>query len=267
MRTITKTLSTLLLLGSTYAAADTFKYEVPYPSSNYSPTYPNLDLSGLEKLNITTTNSEFDPQQKLNRVEFIFPRASNLIVNNFTKEGSTYRAIVSGAWVYKSVLVEIEAPDPLSMDSPLSTRVYVIENQNNLNNTQAIGLQTLEASGNLIDVTPNALADREQLLVDNKTLILKLFQRPVRDIDGQGFKVSALWLGKGEKNFYIPAPFPLPEYHNYKTIGIKIETHTYPEGQEDHFISIHYTDQNGMQHETPLEPLRLYLNQAFPPTA
>lgn len=252
---------------STLAQADVFNYEVFAPSHTATTVYPGLDLNGLEKIVVRAENSDFDPEIKITRLQLAFPNATDLIVNNLTLNSSgTYRGVVNGAWVYKQVAVEVDAPQPITPQSQINVRLFIVEHQSNINHPEmSFGYQILDANGILEDVSPNRLADTNAVTVDNERLILRLFKRAQSSYQGQGFKVETNWLGNGERTLYLPAPFTPEEYHRYSAVGIDIDTFTHPDGLEEHNFQIRYEDEFGTVQTTPLEPLRPYLDTAYPP--
>ncbi|WP_096085407.1 hypothetical protein [Agaribacterium haliotis] len=258
-----------LVLGCAFlplsVLAEQNKYEVLHPSVNYQPFYPGLDLNQLESMELSTESSEHSPEDKLTQLKLEFRNATDLVAKNFSYDGANYRAIVNGAWVYKQVLVEVSGPE-IHADGPVNVRLYVVEQQSNLNNPgHSFGAELLSAEGHAEDITPNALADATTIKMQGKNLNLRLYKRIERDrMSGQqGFKVETRWLGHGDRAFYVAAPFPAPEAERFTAIGLDIQSEILPEGETEFLFQIRYEDEFGGQTTTPLEPLRPYLDQAY----
>ncbi len=254
----------LLSLSSTHIFADTIKFESPFPSSNYDQIYPNLQLNQIDSFKVTASTNEFFAEADITRLEIVFPFATNLIANNFVREGNVYRSLVNNAWVFKQVLVEVEAPGGLQMDSNLSIRLYIVEQTSNLNNpVMSYGHMMLQTDGGLIDTTPNRLADVTTVKVDSKNLTLRLYQRPQSGQTGYGFYIKSTWLGHGNADIYIPAINP-SAFNLFQAVAVNVVSEII--GTDTiHFINIDYIDKaSGQTMSTGPEDLRMYLDQAFP---
>lgn len=265
MKLFTRILFILALaVSSQNISADTLKFEAVAPSTSYNQIYPNLDLHQINSIKITATTTEFNPDPDITRLEIVFPFATNLIASNFVRNGTTYRALVNDAWVFKQIMVEVEASNGIQADSNPLIRLYVVETTSNLSNPiLSDGYMMLNTNGFLMNTTPNKLADVTTVKVDLKNLILRLYQRPQTGATGHGFYIHATWLGHGEADIYIPAMTPA-DFHRFNAVAVNVTTEII--GPDTfHFISIDYTDKiTGQLNSTSPEDLRLYLDQAFP---
>lgn len=269
MRSLFKQIALISFIFISFqTVAETQKFEIYYPSVNHTTLYPGLDLNQLNKVKLNATKNEFAPELEINRLELQFENASNLIASSFTNEAGVYRAIVNSAWVYKQVVVEVNASAGINPNENISIAVYVVEHASNLNNTgMSYGMQTLQVDGSLTDVTPNPLADSHWLKIQDKGMTLRLYQRPVFDLmtGQQGFKIKTSWLGHGEREIFLNAPFTPNEFGNYKAVALKVDTQTLPDGLEIHSVSVDYEDLGGAIQSTPFEDLQMYLDQVYPP--
>ncbi len=262
-------LTTILLTFFAHASyASTLKYEVKFPYATANSYYPGLDLNNLEKINFTVERNIHNPEGLLKNVKLTFPNATDLNFYNFTNDSGTYRAVANGAWIYKQVAVEIIGAHPIQADSNINLRLYVIDSQSNLNNPgMSFGLNLLDANGPLQDITVNTLADSTSLMVNAKRLNLRLYQKAKRTMNGEGFVIDTKWLGHGDRQIIVPAPFAFTEFSMFNAVAIETQTITHPDGLEEHLFSIKYEDEmGGYQQNTPFEPLKMYLDQVYPPT-
>lgn len=263
-----------LALSTQLANADaTYQYEIPMPSSYHTPLYPGLNLNELNKISIQVTRKDYTPEPVLDRVSLDFSSATDLVATNFSQDGNIYRALVNGAWVYKQVLVEVEAMGPISHNSNLQVRVSVVDQVSNLNQTGfSFGMETLSANGMLMDVTPNLLADKAVIMLEGKRLLLKLFRNPT-DVyspmygGSYGFKVEADWLGHGVQSFAIPAPFGPIDADRFDAVALKIDSFPISPTEMEYNIAVEYTDPSGASTLTPFTSLRGELSRIFPNTA
>lgn len=261
-----------LALSSQLVQADsTYQYEITIPGHYYQPLYPNLNLNELNKISVQAVKKDFYPEVELEQMTLDFQYATDLVVKNFSREGNVYRAIVDDAWVYKQILVEVLAMEPISNHSNLEIRLFVVEQSSNLDQpAQSFGMETFNAFGNLVDITPNPLADETSLTVDGKNLQLKLYRNPtdvITPIYGNyGFKIEADWMGHGNQAFAIPAPFGPMDADQFDAVSLQVESFPISPTEMDYQIAVHYVDKSGYPNSTPLMPLRDYLMQVFPGT-
>ena len=256
------TLISFFALFTQNALAEILKFEAYPGTSQYTQFYPDLDLHQIEKIKITASTSNLYPYRTdITRLDLVFPNATDLTVTNLSYDGQMYRGLVNGAWVYKQIMVEVEAPELLTADINVRIRLYVVDQVSSVNNpTLSYGLQMFDTSGFLVDVTPNKIVDVTTFKVDQKNLTLRLYQRPVADSTGQGFKVNATWFGHGEASFVLGggvAP-------GLKAIGLVVDTQTLPDGTQQHFVSINFSDNGGPVSTTLPEDIRPYLDAHFP---
>ncbi len=244
--------------------AETFKFKVNFPSNHYSSLYPNLDLNQLDSIEVTAKNSMYNPELEPTRLKLVFPNATDLVVSNFSRVGgTTYSALVQNAWVFRQLMVEVDASSGFSEGNQITARVSVVELSNNLNNTNPspVGPTMLDISGTLFDITANKLADVANIKVDGKNLNLRLYQHPQSKMNGQGFVLDANWLGHGEATLVVPVSFPLFDFHNFKAVSISVDL---IDGGPSLPYNIIYQDPNGMTSSVTGD-LRPDLDMAFPP--
>ncbi|MEE2729748.1 MAG: hypothetical protein VYA55_02945 [Pseudomonadota bacterium] len=259
-----------LALSSQLVQADsTYQYEIIMPGHYYQPLYPNLNLNELNKISVQAVKKDFNPEMELEQMTLDFQHATDLVVKNFSRDGNVYRAIVDDAWVYKQVLVEVHAMEPISNHSNMEIRLFVVEQNSNLDQpSQSFGMETFQAHGNLMDITPNPLADETSLTVGGKNLQLKLYRNPTDVITpmygNYGFKIEADWMGHGNRVFAIPAPFGPMDADQFDAVSLQIESFPISPTEMDYQIAVHYVDKFGYPNSTPLMPLQDYLMQVFP---
>ncbi|RLT94357.1 hypothetical protein, partial [Ketobacter sp.] len=121
-------LSTQLIHADT-----TYQYEIPMPGHYYQPLYPNLNLNELQKISVQAVKKDFYPEAELEQLTLDFKYATDLVATNFSRDGNVYRAVVEDAWVYKQILVEVHAMEPISSHTNLEVRLFVVEQSSNLN--------------------------------------------------------------------------------------------------------------------------------------
>lgn len=257
-------LSTQLIHADT-----TYQYEIQMPGHYYQPLYPNLNLNELQKISVQAVKKDFYPEAELEQLTLDFKYATDLVAKNFSRDGNVYRAVVDDAWVYKQILVEVHAMEPISSHSNLEVRLFVVEQTSNLNQpSYSFGMETFQANGNLIDITPNPMADETSLTVDGKNLQLKLYRNPT-DVftpvyGSYGFKVEADWMGHGNAAFALPVPFGPMDADQFDAVALQIESFPISPTEMEYHIAVKYVDQNGYTNMTPMMPLRDYLMQVFP---
>lgn len=264
---------TLIALASSTTYAKTFKYDLlGIHSSNGPISYPNLDFSQANSAILTVNKDPLSPDVQISSVEITFPNAAKLLATGFKKtDFGRYRAAVNDVWIYRQVIVEVNGDDlnragpiPVSVSVSVSEKSVFIQPE-----TDTKGHPLFNVEGLMRDITVNKVVDNESLILDGKRLNLSLkenlsFATPDARINGprEGFVIDALWMGKGQKTIYIPAPVPQQEYDRYTAVGLIIESFSGPMGIEYTF-SVKFTDASGYEERTPNMPLRHLLDAAF----
>ncbi len=274
MNFVTRSLGiTLMALASTATYAKTFKYDlVDVYSSNGYIHYPGLDFNEAKSAVLTVNKDPLSPDVQISSLEVTFPNAAKLLATGFKKtESGTYRAVVNDAWIYRQVIVEIRDTDfnytisrPVSINVSVSEKAEFIQPENAPN-----GHPLFNVEGMLHDITTNKVIDTASITIDGKRVTLSLkenlsFATPNSQVNGprEGFVIDALWMGKGQKTLYIPAPVPPTEFDRYAAVGIVLEELNGPEGKEYAF-SIKFVDASGGETQTPFQPLKPRLNEAY----
>ncbi|GAA3921916.1 hypothetical protein [Litoribacillus peritrichatus] len=256
--------ATLVLVSSFSFAA---KYEITELNSNANQVYPNLDLNGLEKV-ILTTSEGAQETQTVTRAEFIFPHANNLIVSNFKKRGNMFVGIANGAWVFKQIKVELDGLYILEHGQNINFRIAIVEDFSYLTGTSYhLGPVLVEANGHMKDITPKKLADITSLKLEGKKLTLKLFQKPRRtNENGEGFVIQANWIGHGEEELTLSAPVPSNEFHKITARKLILRPYTNQDGIIENIdVSIRYKDEYDNVYDSPTENLLMILEGEYPP--
>lgn len=265
---------TLLSVISVSSYAKTFKYELTnIHSGNGEVTYPNLEFSQAQSAVFTINKDPLNTDLQISSVEIAFPNAAKLLATGFKKVNhDTYRAVVNNAWIYRQVFVDIRGVD---FNSPQEgapiIEAFISEkfafNQPEIDPTGA-HLFHLHGEG-LRDITLSKVADMASVTLDGKRLTLSLksnlsFAPSGEPMSGhnKGFVVEALWMGKGQKTMYIPAPFPAEDYDGIEAIGININEHAAPNGSE-YTVVIKFRDQNGHEIFTPEFPLPHLIGEVY----
>ncbi len=254
-----------MAISSQFISAQTLYYEAEIPQTTYNPIYPTLNLQQLNKIKLTASQSSYSPEPDISAIEFQFQEATDFTAKHFKREDNRYIAIVDDVWVFRQLAVEVELTNHNLSDAKI--KVYIVDHTSYLNNRPLInGHLLLDVHANLLNTTPNKVIDSVNLMRENKQLSLTLFQRVSISIEGeQGFKISSIWYGKGERTFYVHAPFYGNDSNRFKAIGIKTESETLPSGEVIQFISVDYEDEFGNVQSTPMEDLKIYLDRVYPP--
>lgn len=255
------------------AEAKTAKYDIEGINAQSGFIhYPRLDLSSASSVVFTVTRNSplFEPQ--LTSLEITFPEAAKLTVTNFKLvDNSKYRAIVSGAWIYKEIIVEVDRI-PFDSRNPATVNAYISERTAFINpqveNHNPNGL-LFSISGNLRDITPVRIVDNASVLFGGKKVTLSLRDRlqvnPAPWSGTQlpnGFVIDTLWYGKGTKTIYIDAPVPPPEYDAIEVIALVVGGIS----DLDRTVSVKYKDRSGTEITGPVLLLKDLLDQAYGPT-
>lgn len=266
---------TLLSILSTTTYAKTYKYDLTAIGSHSgSLQYPNLDFNQAKSALFTVNKDPLSPDFQINSLEVTFPNAAKLTATGFKKiEQDLYRAVVNDVWIYRQVFVDVRGVDfNRTQWSAPHISVSISEKSVFINpesTSDYAGEPLFHVHGIIRDVTPAKIADTAVATVDGKRVTLSLKDNmstaPAESqINGarEGFVIDALWQGKGQKTMYIPGPGPEEEFDRFTAIGLVLEELTGPEGKEYSF-SVKYVDASGAEIQTPPQPLRPRLDDAF----
>lgn len=264
---------TLVALASTTTYAKTFKYDLlGVHSFNGVIHYPELDFDQVKSAVLTINKDPLSPDVQISSVEITFPNAAKLLATGFKKtEFGTWRAAVNDAWIYRQVIVEVRETDfnnagpmPVSISVSVSEKSVFIQPEEDPK-----GHPLFNVEGVLRDITTNKIVDTESVIIDGKRLNLSLkenltFAAPDVQINGtrEGFVIDTLWMGKGQKTLYVPAPVPQSEFDRYTATGLVMEEVNGPVGKE-YFFSVKFTDSMGAEQLTPNLPLKYLLDTAY----
>jgi hypothetical protein len=200
-----------LIIASSISQAEIKSFEVKNINSYSSNIYPTLDLNGLDQIKAIINHKEVDPSNPaalvdIMRVEFNFPNANNLIVENLTSmpdNPKVYRAIVTSPWVFKKVLVEFSA-DQLFDGIHFNYRVIVMDNTSNINNfEQTQGLELFSGDAELVNVSKKVVDEISGRRYLGKPLTLRL----LNNINPEGVQIEATWFGHGTRILTLPSAF------------------------------------------------------------
>lgn len=261
-------------LASTASVAKTYKYDfVQIHSNNGFIQYPGLDFNQAKTVALTVNKDPLSPEVTINSLEITFPNAAKLLATGFKKleNTDTYRAIVNDAWVYRQIMVDIRGVDfNLAQITHPTIEVSVSEKSVFIQpEADFKGHSLFFVDGDLRDITVSKVVDTESVIIDGKRVNLSLkenlsFAQPAVPVNGarEGFVIDALWFGKGQKTFYIPAPVPNTEYDRYDAIGLILEELDGPAGKE-YLLGVKFKDASGYEQIVPAQPLRPLLNTAY----
>jgi hypothetical protein len=259
------------LCASTLVQAKNYDDETLFFSGYGQMVFPNLDLSQPNKARLTVSDSLTSPEKQLDSLTLEFANANNLAVSNFKQIGpNMYRAVVNDAWVFSRVFVEVSDLN-FQDHGNFMVRLSVADITSLVNDAQfSGGIELFNGNGLLRDVTPRAVADSSNFVLDDKQLTLTLmdrlgseFMNPTPGFE-QGFEVKAAWLGHGNKTFYIPAPVGQPDFGRFTAVGFHVESFPGPE-ETEYLVSIRYVDDFGGQMESGAQPLRQIIDQVYGP--
>lgn len=264
---------TLVALASTATYAKTFKYDLlGVHSFNGFIHYPGLDFDQVKSAVLTVNKDPLSPDVQISSVEITFPNAAKLLATGFKKtDFGTWRAAINDVWIYRQVIVEVRETDfnnagpmPVSISVSISEKSVFIQPEEDPK-----GHPLFNVEGVLRDITTNKIVDTESVIIDGKRLNLSLkenltFAAPDVQINGtrEGFVIDALWMGKGQRTLYIPAPVPQTEFDRYTAVGLVMEEVNGPVGKE-YFFSVKFTDSMGGEQLTPSLPLKYLLDTAY----
>ncbi len=259
----------LAMLVFTSVEAKTVKYELTQLNSNNgSIQYPGLNFFNAKSAVLTITKGLLPSDTQLTSLEITFPNAAKLAATNFKLvDGNKYRAIVSGAWIYKEVIVELDAV-PFESRAQAMINVFVSERTAFINPVVEgtnPGASLFMAFGILRDITPTRIVDTATAIVSNKKVTLSLRDRlGINELGRgvpEGFVIDALWYGKGSRTLYLMSPVPRQEFDYAEVIGLVMEGAT----DVDLFVSVKFKDRNGFEMISPRMPLKDLLDQAYAP--
>jgi hypothetical protein len=259
-----------MLLFATLAGAATSKFKVEMPSSSTYFMFPGLDLNNLENIALTVSSDSASPDYNIDRMELKFPNANDLVVNNFKRgpTSNTFYAIANDKWVFRRLIVELSmrSQKPTSGE-PIDINVFIAD-ADNFNSNYFMppqGELLVTASGILVDVTPNPIADNQSVNVDYKRLNMKLYQRAEDSIVppnvGSGFKVEMNWMGHGVRTVYLPTPFGPQEYDRYRATSLNLLE--IPGQVNVYMLEIGFEDEAGYKQVAPMGELKTILDQVY----
>lgn len=263
MNIVKKALSAAVIFSlASIAQAKTYTYELANVMSAPGPVmYPGLDLNRAKSAVFTVSRNQGETPE-IRSLEITFPNAGKLRTGAFKRlEDGRYRALVSGAWVFKEVIVQFEGNPDILINSPAYISVLVSE-ISSLLNPEAMnqGSRLFDVQGTVRDITNMATVDTAAIMLDGKRVSLNLKDRVgVSATDGQqGFILDTQWMGRGQKLIYIPAPFGPNEWDRLDPIAIVLEGPT-----ADPTIRVRFKD-NGNEQMSPPMPLRVIMQENFP---
>lgn len=256
--------------------AKTFKYELNnVHSGNGVVTYPGLDFGQARSAIFTVNRDPLSPDVQLTSLEITFPTAAKLVATGFKRiDHDTYRAVVNDQWIYRQIFIDVRGVDfnrpnfgaPM-VEAFISEKSVFVQPENDQTGEH---LFMVHGPG-LTDVTQSRVADTASVIMAGKRLTLSLknilsYAPTNAPVNGsrEGFVVDALWMGKGQKTIYIPAPAPIEEFDSFEAIGIHINEQAAPHGSE-YALVIKYKDRHGNEMLTPELPLTLFLQEAYGP--
>lgn len=259
-----------ILLFATFAGAATSKFEVDMPFSSTYFMFPGLDLNNIENIALTVSSDNASPDYSIDRMELRFPNANDLVVNNFKKgqTSNTFYAIANDKWVFRKLIIELNmsSQKPTSGES-IDVNVFIAD-ADHFNNNYFMppqGELLVTASGMLVDVTPNPIADNQSVSVDYKRLNMKLYQRPEDSVVppnvGSGFKVVMNWMGHGVRTAYLPTPFGSHEYDRFRATSLNFLE--IPGQVNVYMLEIGFEDETGYKQTAPVGELKTILDQVY----
>lgn len=263
MKNVFRVVALLVAVGLVSAVeAKTTKYEVTnLQSYNGWINFPGLELNNATSAILTVSRTPPSPEPKIVSLEISFPKAAKLTATNFKLiDGSKYRAVVAGAWIYKEVIIDLNG---FSVDASIHVEGYVSERTayiNPISDTQNPTASIFNLQGMLNDVTATKIVDQEVLILASKKLTLSLKDRLIYQSQprAEGFAIDALWYGRGTKTLFLPASVPREQFDTIDAVGIVIAGDI-----NDPVVSVKFKDFNGYESESPQVRLRDLLDQTF----
>ncbi|HMW73328.1 MAG TPA: hypothetical protein PKD17_15975, partial [Cellvibrionaceae bacterium] len=191
MNRLQNALTAALLFGLAGTAhAKTYTYELTnLNSSNSQIIYPGLDLNGAKSATFTV-NRNGNELPEIRSFEITFPNAGKLRTGAFKRlEDGRYRALVSGAWVFKEVIIQLDGNSDFVTNSFAHIQIFVSETTSNLNPEALNQGPILATAGGVVRETTNLVTvDSTAIMIDGKRLSLNLKDRLGQSPDGpQGF--------------------------------------------------------------------------------
>ncbi|MEY4589480.1 MAG: hypothetical protein RL497_1556 [Pseudomonadota bacterium] len=259
-----KTLAAALLMGlASMGQAKTYVYDLANVNSFPGPVnYPGLDLFGAKSVVMTVNRTANNPEPEIRAMEITFPNAAKLRVGGFKRvDGNRYRALVGGAWVFKEVIVQLEGNPDLQVNTPAHISIMVSEQTSNLN-PEALnqGTPLANVDGIVRDITALTTMDTAAATIDGKRVSLSLKDRlgvSSTNSGAQGFIVDTLWLGRGQRLMYVPAPFGPFDWDRIEPVGLVLEG-----ASSDPMLRVRFRD-GAAEVLTPPMPLRTLLQATF----
>lgn len=262
MNRLQKSVAAAIFFGfAGIAHAKTYTYELTnLNSSNGQVNYPGLDLNSAKSATFTV-NRIGNELPEIRSLEISFPNAGKLRTGAFKRlDNGSYRALVSGAWVFKEVIVQLDGNPDFLTNSNAHIQIFVSETTSSLNPEALNQGSTLAVAAGIVrETTSMVTVDSAAIIMDGKRLSLSLKDRlGLSQTDGQqGFILDTLWMGRGQKLIYVPGPIGPSEWDRIDPIGIVLEG-----PNTDPTIHIRYKD-NGNELTSPPLPLRALLQQNF----
>ncbi|MCU7905894.1 MAG: hypothetical protein KZQ76_08545 [Candidatus Thiodiazotropha sp. (ex Epidulcina cf. delphinae)] len=264
----------MAVLGVAGVDAATSRFEVQMPFSSTYFQFPGLDLNNVEKIKLTTSTTMAAPGYNIDRMEIVFPNANNLVINNLKADqsGASFHAVVNNGWVFRKLVIDVGMPaaTPMSGDN-IDVSVFAA-NAVYFNDNFAMppqGEMLVSASGPMVNVTRNPVADRHWMKVNNKGLNMRLYQRAESRFmaptnPANGFKLYMNWMGHGERTVYLTAPFQPQDYDKFKAVALNVITSAGPAG-DVYFLEVEFEDEIGSKQTVPVGDLQSILDQAYQP--
>jgi hypothetical protein len=195
---------------SSFADQRTFEF-TNLNSGMPMPGHMGLDLNQVSKVTMTADVNDFPEKTIIEKVEFIFPYANNLVVENLKFNGNEYVGIAEDTWVYsklKVVLMSSQIEDKM----PMNFSISVLDSDDLINNAkQSSGYQNLplaDVFGTTQETTQLNVADIANTSFQGKPLTLKLDRHLVQYQGGTFMKMDIDWLGHGQVIAKVYAPMP-----------------------------------------------------------
>ncbi|WNO08924.1 hypothetical protein [Teredinibacter sp. KSP-S5-2] len=254
-----------------YAELVGYKFENIRPS--YWGAYPGPDLNEVSGAIVYGKMDEqfgFLPET----LEIKFPRATDYKVSGFKRQESHPYGLAGStdAWIYKDVLAEFDDPSFYPRQSK-TVRLKVTTNKSTFNDpAMSQGETIFEFSGELSPIYERTLADSVSVTIDNKKVLIDLYQ-DYRINDGtmgvhpEGFDLRVNWLGHGQKDLLTYTGGSCYVGEGCKAVALKLTTEILPPAMEpEHFYEVEFMDRSGYKQISPRLSLRDLLNENFPPT-
>ncbi len=200
---IKKIYTALLLLVTSFASfAEVETYSIDIDYNGLSAVYPRLDLNTIDGIDLRIEKKPAavmsDGETVVQRVEFKLTNATNLVATNLVdgvEHEGKYRAILTGPWVFKKLLVEISAAN-FNDGEAVQYRVKAIEKFSATNAlVESEGADLIFGGGSLIDTTVDTVVDVVSTEIDGRRVVLKLLSH----IKNNQVRIEATWLGRGTR--------------------------------------------------------------------